>query len=135
MGTEKFMGMSELNKRDLTEKVLADVRARMLEDIILLETEKAAEGRHQVYKLQINAGVFGMVVYDPAENDCFICELRSGGRMAPEQYRRLADADKYNQIEKRFGTIRQRFILCDDPQAQSADGITFCRPEDYLCGL
>ncbi len=135
MGTEKFMGMSELNKRDLAEKVMADVRARMLEDIILLETEKAAGGRHQVYKLQINAGVFGMVVYDPAENDCFICELRSGGRMAPEQYRRLADADKYNQIEKRFGTIRQRFILCDDPQSQSAEGVTFCRPEDYLCGL
>ncbi len=135
MGTDKFMGMSELNKRDLVEKVMADVRARMLEDIILLETEKAAGGRRQVYKLQINAGVFGMVVYDPAKNDCFICELRSGGRMAPEQYRRLADADKYNQIEKRFGTIRQRFILCDDPQAHAAEGITFCRPEDYLCGL
>ncbi len=135
LGTEKFVGLSEINKRDLTEKVMADVRARMLEDIILLETEKAAGGRHQVYKLQINAGVFGMVVYDPAANDCFICELRSGMRMAPEQYRRLADADKYNQIEKRFGPIRERFLLCDNPQAQQADGITFCRPEDYLCGL
>ncbi len=135
MGTEKFMGMSEIAKRDLVEKVMEDVRARMLEDIILLETEKAAEGRHQVYKLQINTGVFGMVVYDPEANDCFICELRSGGRMAPEQYRRLADADKYNQIEKRFGPIRRRYILCDDPQAQSAEDITFCRAEDYLCGL
>ncbi len=135
MGTEKFMGMSEIGKLDLVEKVLADVRARMLEDIILLETEKAAGGRRQVYKLQINAGVFGMVVYDPADNNCFICELRSGARMAPEQYRRLADADKYNQIEKRFGPITRRFILCDDPQSQEGEGITFCRVEDYLCSL
>ncbi len=135
MSTEKFMGMSEINKRDLREKVMAEVRASMLEDIILLETEKAAGGRHEVYKLQINAGVFGMVVYDPAENDCFICELRSGSKMAPEQYHRLADADKYNQIEKRFGRIRQRFLLCDDPQAHAAEGVTFCRAEDYLCGL
>ncbi len=135
MSTEKFVGLSEVNKRDMAEKVMADVSARMLEDIILLETEKARAGSHQVYKLQINAGVFGMVVYHIADNSCYICELRSGARMAPEQYRRLADADKYNQIEKRFGPIRQRFILCDDPQAQSADDITFCRPEDYLCGL
>ncbi len=135
MGTEKFVNMSEISKRDMVEKVMADVRARMLEDIILLETEKAAQGSRQVYKLQINAGVFGMVVYDPQENSCTVCELRSDMKAFSDQYRRLSDTDKYNQIEKRFGPIRQRFVLCDDPETLSADGITFCRAEDYLCGL
>ena len=135
MGTEKFVNMSEISKRDMVEKVMGDVRARMLEDIILLETEKAAQGSRQVYKLQINAGVFGMVVYDPQENSCTICELRSDMKAFSDQYRRLSDTDKYNQIEKRFGPIRQRFVLCDDPETLSADGITFCRAEDYLCGL
>ena len=77
-----------------------------------------------------------MVVYDTAENNCTICELRSGSKAPVEQYRRLSDAEKYNQIEKRFGKIRQRFILCDNPPAQNpADGVLFCRVEDYLRNL
>ncbi len=132
VSSERFLGMSELDKMTLTERVLQDVRDRMLEDIILLETEKAMEGRCQVYKLQINSGIFGMVVYDTKENSCMVCELRNGPRMAPEQYRRLADADKFVQIEKRFGPISRRYILCDEPDRQEADGIDFCRPEEYL---
>lgn len=131
LGGERFLGMSEIDKKMLMNKVLEDVRSRMLEDIILLETEKAMLGRYQVYKLQINAGIFGMVVYDTKENSCMICELRNGSKMT-EQYRRLADADKYNQIEKRFGPITRRYILCDDPENQESGDVLFCRAEEYL---
>ncbi len=136
MGGERFLSMSELDKKQLAEKVLEDVRARMLEEIVLLETEKAMEGRYQVYKLQISAGIFSMVVYDTFRNSCTVCELRNGGRMAPEQYHRLSDAEKYSQIEKRFGPITRRYILCDNPGQQAEEGnVLFCRVEEYLRNL
>ena len=45
MSGERFLNMSELDKKTMVEKALEEVRARMLEEIILLETEKAMEGR------------------------------------------------------------------------------------------
>ncbi len=135
VGGERFMSMSERDKRLLTERALREVRAKMLEEIVLLETEKALEGRYQVYKLQINAGVFGMIAYNTEDNNCFICELHADDKLAPDQYRRLADADKYAQIAKRFGPITKRFILCSNPQDQPVGDILFCRVEDYLKNL
>ncbi len=132
---ERFSGMSEADKKSMAEKALQEVRVKMLEEIVLLETERALEGRYQVYKLQINAGVFGMIAYNTVENNCFVCELRANEKLVPDQYRRLADADKYVQIEKRFGRITQRFILCDNPQDQPEGDVMFCRVEDYLKNL
>lgn len=135
VGGERFMGMSEMDKKNLIERAMQEIRIKMLEEIVLLETEKALEGRYQVYKLQINAGVFGMIAYNTIDNNCFICELRANEKLVPDQYRRLADADKYTQIEKRFGPITQRFILCDNPQDQPAGDVLFCTVEDYLRNL
>ena len=49
--------------------------------------------------------------------------------------RRVTDAEKYRQIEKRFGTITERIMLCRDPNLMAGDENNYGRIEDYLRGL
>lgn len=67
---EQFSALSEYDKTQITGRILEEVRGRMMEDIVLLETMKAADKDHRVFKLQFEAGEFDMVIYDQKENSC-----------------------------------------------------------------
>ena len=132
---ERFAALSQVEKRELGERILMEVRGRMLEEMVLMETEKALSGRYQVFKMQLATGEFDMVVYDTEENNCTLCEVRGTNGAARNRFRRVPDAEKYRQIERRFGSIRQRIMLCRDPQIMGNDSSKYCRIEDYLRGL
>lgn len=74
----------------------------MMEDIVLLETMKAADKDHRVFKLQFEAGEFDMVIYDQKENSCEIFEIKHSSKQVPFQYRHLVDEDKCQRTERRF---------------------------------
>ena len=108
----------------------------MVEETIFLETEKALENHYKVYKLQFNAGDYDMVVYDTKDNSCTVCEIREGSEGGQTtHYRRMPDAERYRQIERRFGNVKEHFIICRDPENQRNDGKRYCSVEDYLRGL
>ena len=132
---ERFASLSQVEKRELGERILMEVRGRMLEEMVLMETEKALSGRYQVFKMQLATGEFDMVVYDTQENNCTLCEVRGTNGAARNRFRRVPDAEKYRQIERRFGSIRERIMLCRDPQLMGNDSGKYCRIEDYLRGL
>lgn len=132
---ERFASLSQVEKKELSEQILMEVRGRMLEEMVLMETEKALSGRYQVFKMQLATGAFDMVVYDTEENNCTLCEVRGTKAVAKNRFRRVPDAEKYRQIERRFGTIKERIMLCRDPQLMGADGNNYCRIEDYLRSL
>ena len=79
----------------------------MLEEMVLMETEKSLSSRYQVFKMQMAIGEFDMVVYDTEQNNCSICEVRGSGQLAKSKFRRVPDAEKYRQIERRFGPKRR----------------------------
>ena len=112
-----------------------EVRGRMLEEMVLMETEKALSDRYQVFKMQHATGEFDMVVYDTQENNCTLCEVRGTNFAMRNRLRRVTDAEKYRQIEKRFGTITERIMLCRDPNLMAGDENNYGRIEDYLRGL
>lgn len=134
MDGERFTSLSEVDKQKLAVQALELVREQMLEETIFLETERAMERYHKVYKLQFNPGDYDMVIYDTKENSCRVCEIRAAQGGAGH-YRRMPDAERYRQIERRFGNIKDHFILCKDPENQRNDGKRYCRVEDYLRGL
>ncbi len=132
---DRFAPLSQVEKRELAERILMEVRGRMLEEMVLMETEKALSGRYQVFKMQLATGEFDMVVYDTEENNCTLCEVRGTNGAARNRFRRVPDAEKYRQIERRFGSIRERIMLCRDPQLMGNERGKYCRIEDYLRGL
>lgn len=105
------------------------------DDIVLLETMKAADKDHRVFKLQFEAGEFDMVIYDQKENSCEIFEIKHSSKQVPFQYRHLVDEDKCQRTERRFGPIHGRYILYRGEDAQMENGVQYWNVENYLKAL
>ncbi len=97
-----------------------------------VETLKAADEHHRVFKLQFAAGEFDMVIYDEQENCCEIFEIKHSGKQVPEQYRHLVDEEKCRQTERRFGPIRGRYVLYRGETAPLENGVQYRNVESYL---
>ena len=132
---EQFSALSEYDKTKITGRILEEVRGRMMEDIVLLETMKAADKDHRVFKLQFEAGEFDMVIYDQKENSCEIFEIKHSSKQVPFQYRHLVDEDKCQRTERRFGPIHGRYILYRGEDAQMENGVQYWNVENYLKAL
>lgn len=132
---EQFSALSEYDKMQITGRILEEVRGRMMEDIVLLETMKAADKDHRVFKLQFEAGEFDMVIYDQKENSCEIFEIKHSSKQVPLQYRHLVDEDKCQRTERRFGPIQGRYILYRGEDAQMENGVQYWNVENYLKAL
>lgn len=135
MKDKVFSEISEFEKKMVTERILEEVRGRMMEDIILLETMKAVNNRYRVFKLQFSVGEFDMVVYDSEENTCTIFEIKHSDKIVSQQYRHLMDEDKCRQTERRFGKITGRFVLYRGVDVQLDNGVCYRNVEEYLRGL
>lgn len=104
-------------------------------DIVLLETMKSADREHRVFKLQFAVGEFDMVIYDEKENCCEIFEIKHSDKQVPAQYRHLADQEKCDKTERRFGPIRGRYVLYRGEDAALENGVQYRNVERYLNDL
>ena len=114
----------------MQQRILTDIKGRMLKDIVLLET-KLATPKKQVFVLQFPVGEFDMVVFDPNAGSCRIFEIKHSEEAAPQQYRHLIDAEKCAQTEHRYGPITGRFVLYRGKD-QVVEGIRYQNVEEYL---
>lgn len=130
---ETFSALSLPERTAVQERILSEIRGRMLEDIVLLET-KLANPKKQVFVLQFPVGEFGMVVFDPVAGSCHIFEIKHSAEIAPQQYRHLIDEEKCAQAEHRYGPITGKFVLYRG-ESQVIDGIQYQNVEEYLRSL
>lgn len=129
---EIFSALSEYEKKLVTDRILEEVRGRMMEEIVLLESMKSADKGKRVFKLQFMVGEFDMVVYDENENNCAIYEIKHGDKIVSEQYRHLIDEEKCRQTERRFGKIVKRCVLYRGAEHETEDGVVYRNVETYL---
>lgn len=127
---ETFSALSLSERMAVQERILAEIRGRMLEDIVLLET-KQADPKNQVFVLQFPVGEFDMVVFDPQAGSCRIFEIKHSEKIVPQQYRHLIDEEKCAQTEHRYGPITGKFVLYRG-ESREADGVQYQNVEDYL---
>ena len=107
---ETFSALSLPERTAVQERILSEIRGRMLEDIVLLETRMANPGK-QVFVLQFPVGEFDMVVFDPDAGCCQIFEIKHSTEAVPQQYRHLIDEEKCAQTEHRYGPITEKTVL------------------------
>lgn len=125
----------ELDKQYIVAKILEDVKGRMLEDIVLLETSKAAPRNEDVFKFKFDdGGEYDMVVYDKSTDSCRIYEIKHSEKIVDRQTRYLRDEEKTSRIEKRFGRIAGKYVLYRGKNAET-DGIGYVNVEEYLKNL
>ena len=131
---ETFKEVSASERKRITERILDEVKGRMLEEIVQLETKKANPDL-EVFKLQFAVGEFDMVVYDPANVNCKIYEVKHSKEKDPLQYRHLINEENCNQTEFRYGTILEKAVLYRGESIEAEHGIIYRNVEDYLCEL
>lgn len=130
---EKFGNFSAAERAYILERILSEVKGRMLEEIVLLET-KMAYPQKQVFKLQFAAGEFDMVVADKKSLSCEIYEIKYSKEIVPNQYRHLKDEKKCKDTAFRFGEIKGKYVIYRGDNAE-ANGIKYLNVEEYLKSL
>lgn len=125
----------------ITERLLDDVRGRMLEDIVLMETLEATPrpreifAGKEVFKLQFESGEFDMVIRDLGTRTCEIFEVKHSRERVDEQFRHLVDARLLSRTEKAFGKVVSRTVLYRGPDFDHDSGVLYRNVEGYLKGL
>lgn len=128
-----FQFISEKDKEYIIDKILNDVKGRMLEDIVLLEKDKSSQKNEEVFKFKFdNGGEYDMVIYNRETNTCRIYEIKHSLEINEKQTRHLKDIDKCKLVENRFGKIVGKYVLYRG-QNKIVDDIKYLNLEQYLC--
>ncbi len=130
MDDSVFNMLSLEQRNSVKQRILSDIQGRMLEDIVLLETQMAFP-KCEVFKLVFARGEFDMVVFNPETSSCKIYEIKHSAERAKLQYQHLIDDEKCKQTEFRFGTITEKTVLYRGENAE-VDGIKYQNVEEYL---
>lgn len=130
---ETFSALSLAERTVVQERILTEIKGRMLEDIVLLET-KLTNLKKQVFVLQFPIGEFDMVVFDPEAGSCQIFEIKHSEEAVSQQYRHLVNEEKCAQTEHRYGPITGKFVLYRG-KSRVVDGIPYQNVEEYLRNL
>lgn len=135
MKDDTFLMLNFESRQYITERLLEEVRGRMLEDIILLETAKALGKQYHVCKLRFESGEFDMVVRDNETGACAIYEIKHSDKCIKEQTRHLLNTEKCELAERRFGTIVGKYVLYLGDDFDTQDGIAYRNAEQFLKNL
>lgn len=127
---ETFRNTAIAERMAIEERILDEIRGRMMEEIVLLET-KLARPEMQVFQLQFAVGEFDMVVFDPVHACCEIYEIKHSDKIAAEQCRHLLNPRKCAETEFRYGRILSKNVIYRGPST-SLQGINYVNVEEYL---
>lgn len=125
-----FEALSLAERMAVQERILNEIKGRMLEDIVLQETQMA-NPKKEVFVLQFAIGEFDMVVFDPLEGNCQIFEIKHSTEAVKSQYRHLIDEEKCALTEHRYGLITAKTVLYRG-EDQTIEGIQYRNVEKYL---
>ncbi len=129
----EFQELSVVERQRILERLLSEIRGRMMEDIILLET-KIAKPDKKVFKLQFAVGEFDMVVFDSKTLTCEIYEVKYSAEQVLEQYRHIKNEEKCAMTSHRYGDITGRYVIYRGENAR-IDDVQYLNVEGYLKSL
>ena len=129
-----FAELSEAERNMVCERILEEVRGRMMEEIVLLETTKAIDKNHRVFKMTFAGAEFDMVIFCDKTNSCECYEIKHSGQIAERQTRYLTDTECLKATERRFGPITGKYVIYRGESCE-VNGIHYWNVEAYLKGL
>ena len=135
MQYETFGQLTEDEKTFITDRILEEVRGRMLEDIVLLETMTALGRNSDVFKYQFATGEYDMLIYGRNERGCAAYEIKHSDKCVSEQSRHLRNENMLLLTTPRFGTLEGRYVLYLGENKETEDGIAYRNAEQFLKAL
>ena len=130
-----FNTISEADKNYIINKILEDVKGKMLEEIVLLETFKVIPTSLEVFKFKFNGGgEFDMVIYNKIQNTCQLFEVKHSDKTNDKQTRFLLDEDKCNLIENKYGKIKNKYVIYRG-ESKRIGTINYKNVEEFLISI
>ena len=129
-----FAELSEAERNMVCERILEEVRDRMMEEIVLLETTKAIDKNHRVFKMTFAGAEFDMVIFSDKTNSCECYEIKRSDQIVENQTRYLTDVECLKATERRFGPITGKYVIYRGESGE-VNGIHYLNVEAYLKGL
>ena len=133
MKDDIFRELSLRERNRVIERILNDIRGRMMEDIVVLETQ-ITKPDCEVFKLVFATGEYDMVVFEPENECCSIYEIKHSTEVVPNQYRHLINEEKCKATEFRFGDIKGKYVIYRGEPC-IVDGVQYINVEEYLSNL
>ena len=134
MKDEVFKKYPVTEKKEIADQILEEVRGRMLEEIVLLETVKTLPKHKRAFKLLFPIGEFDMVIQDTDSMTCELYEIKHSDQIVKSQCRHLNDEEKLKQTKYEFGTITKKAVLYRGGN-QSSEDVSYQNVVEYLEGL
>ena len=128
-----FQNISAFDRKKISSRILDEIKGRMMEEIVLLETKKAFPSK-EVFKLKFAVGEFDMVICDSENVTCEIYEIKHSKEIVSQQYRHLIDDDKCKTTEFRFGSIVKKCVIYRG-ESTDVENIHYINVEEYLKNL
>lgn len=126
---------SELNEAEIEyvcNRILDDVKGRMLEEIVLFETINKIKDDFEVFKYVFARGEFDMVIYNKNEHTCKIYEVKHSQEVVNEQYKNLIDEEMCKMTENKFGKITNKYVLYRGNDLTLDLGIEYLNVSNFL---
>ena len=124
------------DERDLAcDKILEDVRGRMMEDIVLLETVRSLPKKRSAFKLTLERSEFDMVIYTSGDNTCEAFEVKHSSEIVPHQYHILEDDEQCQAVEQQYGKMTRKCVIYRGESCTLENGIEYLNVEEYLKSL
>ena len=131
---EYFATRPESEKAYIVDKILYDVKGRMLEDIVL-ETSKACPRGREAFRFKFEeGGEYDMVVCNETGGDCCVYEIKHSDKIVEQQTRYLRDESKIALVAHRFGNIIGKYVIYRGA-TQDVGDIHYVNVEEYLKSL
>ena len=130
---ERIQKLPEVIQTAIKEKLLHDVKGRMIEEIILLETQNKV-GFDDAFKLLFAVGEYDMVVLDRANSLADIYEVKLSSERVERQRVHLLDAQKNEMFESQYYPIRERIVLYMGEEGYEG-GVHYRNIAEYLRNL
>ena len=131
MKDELFMQYPVKERNRICNRILEEVKGRMLEDIVIMETAGHLPKWKKVFKLEFAIGEFDMVIHDEKNLTCEIYEIKHSSEIADDQFKHLIDEEKCRETEFQFGDIISRNVIYRGTD-RKYKGINYINVTNYL---
>ena len=136
----KFIQLSESNQEFIINKLLSDIKGRLLEEIVLLNATRSlsdcfvAQCRFYEYRNSpFTNGEYDMLIRNK-KDETFLFEIKHSSEIQyDQQTKHLLDTNKLNWLEKNGFRIKEKFVLYNgETLDKDSNGITYLNVSEFL---
>lgn len=132
MNDESFLSFPPVEREIACEKILEEVRGRMMEDIVLMETARALPRGTEAFKLTSARGELDMVIHARGSQKCEAYEIKHSDQIVPMQYHALEDEAFCAETARQYGEIGKKCVIYKGESRMLDNGVEYVNVEAYL---